>query len=102
LFIYLQELFTKESAGLAQLQSKVFTLLCSSLSNAQVLKTDTFSQVKKNEFIREVEIMSSPQMRHPNLVLLLGACVQNVEKWAMITGIHSIISFSFSYPRIYE
>lgn len=31
--------------------------------------------------------MSSAQMRHPNLVLLLGACVQKVGKWAMITGI---------------
>lgn len=51
-----------------------------------VLKSDTFTQAKRSEFIREVEIMSSPQMRHPNLVLLLGAVVQNVEQWAMITG----------------
>lgn len=69
-------------------KNKLFTNL--------VLKSDIFSQAKKNEFLREVEIMSSPQMRHPNLVLLLGACVQKVGKWAMITGIIQVSFFVLS------
>lgn len=71
-----------------------------------MLKSDIFSQAKKNEFLREVEIMSSPQMRHPNLVLLLGACVQKVGKWAMITGIfrtfHFVCFHHLTFTRIYE
>lgn len=51
----------------------------------KVLKSDQITKGKKHEFLREVEIMSSPQMRHPNLVLLQGACVAKVGKWAMIT-----------------
>lgn len=40
-------------------------------------------QRKKNEFFREVKIMSSPAMKHPNIVQLLGASAST--EWAMIT-----------------
>ncbi|KAI3991962.1 hypothetical protein MKX01_012907 [Papaver californicum] len=38
----------------------------------KVLKPDESDRTKKEEFLMEVEVLS--QLRHPNLVLLLGAC----------------------------
>ncbi|KAI3910143.1 hypothetical protein MKW98_014528 [Papaver atlanticum] len=38
----------------------------------KVLKPDESEMTKKEEFLTEVEVLS--QLRHPNLVLLLGAC----------------------------
>ncbi|KAI3907393.1 hypothetical protein MKW92_009711 [Papaver armeniacum] len=38
----------------------------------KVLKPDESEMTKKEEFLMEVEVLS--QLRHPNLVLLLGAC----------------------------
>lgn len=49
----------------------------------KVLKSNQITQSKKDEFLREINIMSSSQMKHPHLVLLLGACVEG--RWAMVT-----------------